>query len=71
MQQHLSQVEERMVLLEAENRTLKGKMWLLFHLYILYIVVWKSWLSSLGKLSNMHQNNGFAEKKYHGKFIPS
>ena len=41
MQQHLSQVEERMVLLEAENRTLKGK------------------------LSNMHQNNGFAEKKYH------
>ena len=25
MQQHLSQVEERMVLLEAENRTLKGK----------------------------------------------
>jgi hypothetical protein len=26
MQQHLSQVEERMVLLEAENRTLKGKM---------------------------------------------
>jgi hypothetical protein len=22
---------------------------------------------SIGKLSNMHQNNGFAEKKYHGK----
>ncbi|XP_046850296.1 uncharacterized protein LOC124443808 [Xenia sp. Carnegie-2017] len=41
MQKHLSQVEERMVLLQAENRSLKGK------------------------LSNMHQNNGFAEKKYH------
>jgi hypothetical protein len=38
MQQHLSQVEERMVLLEAENRTLKGEinLWRI-HNYFSYL----------------------------------
>lgn len=33
MQHHLSQVEERMVLLEAENRNLKGKKHIFSPLY--------------------------------------